>query len=106
MKSVVLYTGQHLKIPQIVTATTTTDATKTTPAVVVDSVKTVKPVVSKPVVAKPKPVVPAKKYCEVKEGDTGIKIAQKYNLTQQQLMELNPGVNLEIITVGQELRVK
>ena len=106
MKSVVLYTGQHLKIPQVVTATTTTDATKTSPAVTVDSVKTVKPVVAKPVVTKPKPVVPAKKYCEVKEGDTGIKIAQKYNLTQQQLMELNPGVNLEIITVGQELRVK
>jgi membrane-bound lytic murein transglycosylase D len=103
MKSTVLFTGQRLKIPQIVV----NEALKIEGAVKeiedADSVKVTKTVVP---VKKPKPVVPAKKYCDVKEGDTGIKIAQKYNLTQQQLMDLNPGINLEIITVGQQLRVK
>ena len=103
MKSTVLFTGQHLKIPQIVL----NEAVKINEAVkeieVNDSVKVIKTVAP---VKKPKPVIPTKKYCEVKVGDTGIKIAQKYNLTQQQLMDLNPGINLEIITVGQQLRVK
>jgi membrane-bound lytic murein transglycosylase D len=103
MKSTVLFTGQRLKIPQIVI----NEALKIEDGVkeieVTDSVKVIKAVVP---VKKPKPVVPTKKYCEVKVGDTGIKIAQKYNLTQQQLMDLNPGINLEVITVGQQLRVK
>ena len=103
MKSTVLYTGQRIKIPQIVIneALKIDDATKVIE--VTDSVKVTKTIVP---VKKAKPVVPTKKYSEVKVGDTGIKIAQKYNLTQQQLMDLNPGINLEIITVGQQLRVK
>jgi len=103
MKSVVLYTGQLLKIPQIVSPENVNIISTTDAAV--DSSKVAKQIVVPPV-KKPKPIIPAKKYCEVKAGDTGIKIAQKYNLTQQQLIELNPGINLEIITVGQELRVK
>ncbi len=103
MRSTVLFTGQRLKIPQIVI----NEALKIEGAIKEledsDSVKVIKTVVP---VKKPKPVIPTKKYCEVKVGDTGIKVAQKYNLTQQQLMDLNPGINLEIITVGQQLRVK
>jgi len=103
MKSTVLYTGQRIKIPQIVIneALKIDDASKVIE--VTDSVKVTKTIVP---IKKAKPVVPTKKYSEVKVGDTGIKIAQKYNLTQQQLMDLNPGINLEIITVGQQLRVK
>ena len=52
----------------------------------------------------PKP--PAKKYYSVKSGDTFTKIAQKHNLTQAQLQNLNPGVRVNRITVGQRLRVK
>lgn len=106
MKSTVLYTGQRLKIPQIVIPSDSTKvdtSTNSTVPVVTDTVQVVK---AAPPTKKQKPVVPTKKYCVVKVGDTGIKIAQKYNLTQQQLAALNPGINLEIITVGQQIRVK
>lgn len=106
MKSTVLYTGQRLKIPQIVLPTDSTkmdSSTVDSTPVAIDTVQVVK--VPQPT-KKQKPAVPAKKYCEVKVGDTGIKIAQKYNLTQQQLAALNPGINLEVITVGQQIRVK
>ena len=104
MKSTVLYTGQRLKIPQIVTAPETVKTENN--SLETETVDTVKVQKQATPVKKPKPVVPAKKYHEVKVGDTGIKIAQKYNLTQQQLMDLNVGVNLEVITVGQQIRVK
>jgi LysM repeat protein len=42
----------------------------------------------------------------VKAGDNGSKVAQKHNLTQQQLVKLNPGLNIDRINVGQEIRVK
>jgi membrane-bound lytic murein transglycosylase D len=103
MKSTVLFTGQRLKIPQIVI----NEALKIEEPIKeigdLDTLKVTKAIVP---IKKPKPVVPAKKYCEVKLGDTGIKIAQKYNLTQKQLMNLNPGINLQVINVGQKLRVK
>ena len=103
MRSTVLFTGQRLKIPQIVINEALKIEGAVKESVEADSVKVTKTVAP---VKKPKPVVPTKKYYEVSVGDTGIKIAQKYNLTQQQLMDLNPGINLEIITVGQQLRVK
>ena len=54
----------------------------------------------------PKAVVPAKKYYYVRRGDTGSRIAQRYNLTQNQLSRLNPKINLNKIYIGQKLRVK
>ena len=49
---------------------------------------------------------PVKKYYAVKSGDTFSKISQRYGLTQTQLSKLNPGVNINRLTVGQRLRVK
>lgn len=100
MKSTVLFTGQKLKIPQVqaVNAVVNGDSVLVAP-VAIAPVK-VAPVV----VAKPKP--PVKKYYVVKAGDNGSKVAQKHNLTQQQLVKLNPGLNIDRINVGQEIRVK
>ena len=100
MKSTSLFAGQKLKIPQIVSPSDEPIGTE-----IVAPVKEKAAVPPTPKV-KPKPVVPAKKYYNVKGGDTGTKISQKHNLTQQQLSKLNPGVNLDRITVGQQLRVK
>jgi membrane-bound lytic murein transglycosylase D len=51
----------------------------------------------------PKPV---KKYYSVKSGDTFSKVASRHGLTQAQLTKLNPGININRLTVGQRLRVK
>lgn len=51
----------------------------------------------------PKPV---KKYYSVRSGDTFSKVAQRHGLTQAQLTKLNPGININRLTVGQRLRVK
>lgn len=42
----------------------------------------------------------------VQPGDTAGEIAQKYNLPYGKLKELNPGVNLNFIQVGQILKVQ
>jgi LysM repeat protein len=52
------------------------------------------------------PPAPVKKYYNVKSGDTFSKIAQRHGLSQAQLSKLNPGVNINKLTVGQRLRVK
>jgi membrane-bound lytic murein transglycosylase D len=52
------------------------------------------------------PPAPAKKYYNVRSGDTFSKIASKHGLSQAQLSRLNPGVNINRLTVGQRLRVK
>lgn len=49
---------------------------------------------------------PVKKYYTVRSGDTFSKVAQKYGLTQSGLSKLNPGVNINRLTIGQRLRVK
>jgi membrane-bound lytic murein transglycosylase D len=54
----------------------------------------------------PRPVQPTKKYYNVKPGDTFGKIAQRNNLSQGQLQRLNPGVNINNISVGQRIRIK
>lgn len=54
----------------------------------------------------PKPTPPAKKYYTVKAGDTFSKIAKRYNMTQAQLQKLNPGIRVNVIVVGQRIRVK
>lgn len=56
-----------------------------------------------PKVETPKPV---KKYYTVKSGDTFSKVASRHGLTQAQLTKLNPGININRLTVGQRLRVK
>jgi len=50
--------------------------------------------------------VATKKYYSVRSGDTFGKIAQRHRLSITQLKRLNPGVNIDRITVGQRLRVK
>ena len=49
---------------------------------------------------------PVRKYYYVKSGDAFSRVAQKHNLTQGQLQKLNPGININRITVGQRLRIK
>jgi len=58
--------------------------------------------VVKPVVEKPAP----KKFYTVKSGDLFGKIAQKHGLTPAQLQKLNPGLNPNRISVGQQIRIK
>ncbi|MEN9999053.1 MAG: hypothetical protein RI922_2043 [Bacteroidota bacterium] len=57
-------------------------------------------------VPKVEPPKPVKKYYSVKSGDTFSKVASKHGLTQAQLTKLNPGININRLTVGQRLRVK
>ncbi|MEN9699843.1 MAG: hypothetical protein RLZZ301_1041 [Bacteroidota bacterium] len=54
----------------------------------------------------PTPAQPVKKYYTVKPGDTFGRVAQRHNLSQEQLKRLNPGVHINSIAVGQRLRVK
>lgn len=59
----------------------------------------------------PDPVTPItptaqKQYYTVRTGDTFGKIAQRHRLSISQLSKLNPGVNVNRISVGQRLRVK
>lgn len=49
---------------------------------------------------------PTKKYYAVRAGDTFGKIAQRHNLSQSQLKRLNPGINIDRLSVGQRIRVK
>ncbi len=46
------------------------------------------------------------KYYTIRSGDLFNRIAQKHNLTFQELRKLNPSVNPDRISVGQKLRVK
>lgn len=52
------------------------------------------------------PPTATKKYYTVRSGDTFGRIAQRHRLTITQLKKLNPGVNVDRISVGQRLRVK
>lgn len=54
----------------------------------------------------PAPATPSKQYYYVRSGDTFGKIAQKHRLSISQLRNLNPGVNIDRISIGQRLRVK
>jgi membrane-bound lytic murein transglycosylase D len=67
----------------------------------VPKAKTIAPV-SKEVVEKSnKP-----QYYTIRSGDLFNRIAQKHNLSMQELIKLNPNVNPDRISVGQKLRVK
>jgi membrane-bound lytic murein transglycosylase D len=54
----------------------------------------------------PPPPAVTKKYYNVRSGDTFGKIAQRHNLTLDQLKKINPGINISRLTVGQKIRVK
>lgn len=41
----------------------------------------------------------------VKEGETLYLIAQKYGVTLEALKEANPGIDPELITIGQEINI-
>ena len=105
MKSTVLYSGQQLKIPEKVTLNGEKLSPEEAKKVLEKDNQPAQTVKATPVAA-PKPVTPAKKFYVVKRGETATKIAQRHNLTQQQLAKLNPSVNLDRIYVGQKLRVK
>ncbi len=47
-----------------------------------------------------------KKYYAVRSGDTFSKIADRNGLTQTQLSRLNPGINVNRLNVGQQIRIK
>lgn len=50
--------------------------------------------------------VEAKKYYYVKSGDTFSRIAEKHRMTQTQLRNLNPGININRLQVGQRIRIR
>ncbi|OFZ07373.1 MAG: hypothetical protein A3D92_05750 [Bacteroidetes bacterium RIFCSPHIGHO2_02_FULL_44_7] len=52
------------------------------------------------------PATSEKKYYSVHSGDTFGKIAQRHRLSISQLQRLNPGINIDRLSVGQRLRVK
>jgi len=58
-------------------------------------------------VAKPEPAAATeKKYYVIKSGDTFGKVAQRHGKSISQLRQLNPGVNIERLQLGQKIRVK
>ena len=49
---------------------------------------------------------PVVKYYKVRSGDNFSFIASRHGLTQTQLKKLNPGINVDRLNIGQQLRVK
>ena len=47
-----------------------------------------------------------KKYYKVRSGDTFGRIAQRHRLSQSQLKRLNPGININRLSIGQRIRVR
>ena len=52
----------------------------------------------------PRPARPAEHV--LKPGDSAMRIARQYDLTMAQLAELNPGVDLARLRIGQKLRLR
>lgn len=110
MKSAALYAGQRIKVKQL-NAPTQQDIlnnnqqeadTIATSQTVVENV-TLNSQTTPQVTPIAKPKI---RYYNIRPGDTFSKVAQRHNLTQQQLKRLNPGVNINRLDVGQRLRVK
>lgn len=57
-------------------------------------------------VAKPKTQASQVKYYSVQSGDTFGKIAQRHGKSISQLKQLNPGINIEKLRLGQKIRVR
>ena len=53
-----------------------------------------------------KPPAATKSYYKVRSGDTFGKIAQRHRLSQSQLKRLNPGMNIDRLSIGQRIRVR
>jgi membrane-bound lytic murein transglycosylase D len=85
LRSTSIYVGQKLKVEGEATQET---ATTTTPT---------------PKTAPPKET---KKYYVVRNGDNFGAIAQRHGKSISQLQKLNPGVNVDRLSIGQKLRVK
>lgn len=47
-----------------------------------------------------------KSYYNVRSGDTFGNIAQRHRLSQSQLKRLNPGINIDRLSIGQKIRVR
>jgi LysM repeat protein len=52
----------------------------------------------------PAPVT--KQYYSVRSGDTFGNIAQRHRMSISQLRKLNPGINIERLSIGQKIRIK
>ncbi len=86
LSSTSIHVGQRLKIES--TKANAGDATTSTP--------------SKPTTTDNS----QKKYYTVKSGDTFGKIAQRHGKSISQLKQLNPGINIEKLRLGQNIRVR
>ena len=83
MRSTTIYVGQRLKVNAGSGTVVNNNPTNNTP-----------------------PPVAEKKYYAVRSGDTFSRIAQSHRMTISQLRRLNPGINIERLSVGQRIRVK
>lgn len=83
MSSTSIYVGQRLKIES-----TKAGSTKPTPVATTNTQSS------------------QVKYYTVKSGDTFGKIAQRHGKSISQLRQLNPGINIERLRLGQKLRVR
>lgn len=61
---------------------------------------------TKPAIVKPDVPATTKQYYSVKSGDTFSKIADKNRMSQDALRKLNPGININRLTVGQKIRIR
>lgn len=80
-----IYVGQRLKIE----STKTGEATTNTPVARPEAATSTQP-----------------KYYIIKSGDTFGKVAQRHGKSISQLRQLNPGVNIDRLKLGQKIRVK
>ncbi|MDB3907394.1 LysM peptidoglycan-binding domain-containing protein [Crocinitomicaceae bacterium] len=76
-----IYVGQRLKVKATAMPTTTTTTTNTTNS-------------------------GNRQYYSVRSGDTFGRIAQRYGTSISQLRRLNPGINIDRLSIGQKIRVK
>lgn len=77
-----IYVGQRLKVKGTSSGTTTQQSSGTTNTSA------------------------AKSYYTVRSGDTFGRIAQRHGMSISQLRRLNPGINIDRLSVGQKIRVK
>jgi LysM repeat protein len=80
LSSTKIYVGQRLKV-KAGTSTTVVNNTTTPPPV-------------------------TKQYYTVRAGDTFGNIAQRHRMSISQLRKLNPGINIERLSIGQKIRIK
>lgn len=81
MASTKIYVGQRLKVKSGSGGGTTPTPTHTTPST-------------------------SKKYYTVRSGDTFGRIAQRHRMSISQLKRLNPGINIDRLSIGQKIRVR